>query len=116
MLVEVYRNLNRKCLSVRDPVLRKVVGHVDRVLLFEASFRVSAAGRRRVLRERRKNVHAVVRGLCVGQVAMPKGSWERIHYDPYTTETFVWKETGEPVFEVRRVYIGPEGAYAERGS
>jgi hypothetical protein len=113
MLVEVYRNLNRKCLSIRDPEMRKVIGHVDSVLLLGARFVVSEAGRQRVLRTRQKNVHAVVRGIMVAQPTRAP-EWKRVRYDPYAAETFVWQETGEPAYGACRVYIGPEGMYAEK--
>lgn len=65
MKVEVYRNLNNGRLSIRDAKTKLVVGHADRVKLTDVTFHVSQAGRERVLRERRKNVHAVVRGYMV---------------------------------------------------
>lgn len=64
--VEVYYNLHRKCLSVRSritgPTYGKVLAHVDHIVLRDVEFKVSEAGRRRVIREQRKNVHAVIRG------------------------------------------------------
>ena len=46
----VYWNLNRRCWSVKDPATGKVVAHADRVVLSDAVFKVSEAGRQRVLR------------------------------------------------------------------
>ncbi len=63
--VEVYRNLHNGRLSIRDAKTKLVVGHADRVKLVDVTFHVSQAGRERVLREKRKNVHAVVRGYMV---------------------------------------------------
>lgn len=64
--VEVYYNLHKKCLSVRSritgPTYGKVIAHLDRILLTDATFHVSEPGRQRVIREQRKNVHAVIRG------------------------------------------------------
>jgi hypothetical protein len=114
VLVEIYRNLHKKQLSVRDPVARKVVGHVDSAVLLDAQFRVSEAGRQRVLKYKRKNVHAVVRGLMTGPTSGPPAGWDRIRYDPYATPFFVWTDTGEPIHHARAVYIGPEGVFAER--
>lgn len=114
VLVEIYRNLHRDQFSVRDPAIRRVIQHVDRVTLTDAQFRVSEAGRQRVLKYRQKNVHAVVRGTMTAATTSPPDSWSRIYYDPYTTPTFVWKDTREPVHHVRVVYIGPEGVFAPR--
>ena len=64
--VEVYYNLRKKRLSVRSritgPTYGKVITHLDRILLTNATFHVSEPGRQRVIREQRKNVHAVIRG------------------------------------------------------
>jgi len=60
--VEVYRNLNNGRLSIRDAKTKLVLAHADVVTLTEVTFHVSEAGRQRVLRDKRKNVHAVVRG------------------------------------------------------
>lgn len=65
MRVAVYFNLHRKCFSIRameGPAKGRVVAHADDVILGRVSFRVSEAGRQRVIRERRKNVHAFVEG------------------------------------------------------
>ena len=56
----VYRNLHRQCWSVR--LRGKVIDHVDSIILMRARFQVGEAGRQRVLREQRKNVHAFVVG------------------------------------------------------
>lgn len=63
--VEVYRNLHNGKLSVRDRKTHLVIGHVDYITLCCVRFRVSQAGRERVLRERRKNVHAFVVGKII---------------------------------------------------
>jgi len=61
----VYFNLHRKCYSIKALEGRykgRVVAHADRVLLRDVTFKVSEAGRQRVLQEKRKNVHAGVVG------------------------------------------------------
>ena len=64
---DVYRNLRDGCWSVRsrerDDRYGLVVARVSDVLVKDASFVVSEAGRKRVLAEGRKNVHAYVRGV-----------------------------------------------------
>jgi len=64
---DVYKNLHRGCWSVRSRErgdrYGRVVAHLDDVLVEDARFVVSQAGRRRVIAEGRKNVHAYVRGL-----------------------------------------------------
>jgi hypothetical protein len=94
--VEVYYNLHKKCLSVRKRGL--VVDHVRSILLKNAEFVVQPAGRKRVLKEKRKNVHAYVRGERVA-VASFDGKSERITYNPYKNKSFVSVETGNPVYK-----------------
>lgn len=66
MHVEVYRNLHNGKLSIRNRKTKRVIAHAKSVQLAGAVFKVSQAGRERVLRERRKNVHAVVVGKLLG--------------------------------------------------
>ena len=68
--VKVYYNLNLDCLSVIDAETGLLYCHAHRVELHDAKFRVQEAGRQRVLREKRKNVHAYVVGKChnIGEV------------------------------------------------
>lgn len=61
--VEVYRNLHKNCFSVRKN--GRVVKHIpddQGLTLVDVKFAVQPAGRAKVLRERKKNVHAFVRG------------------------------------------------------
>ena len=74
--VKVYYNLQRHCLSVIDAETGLLYCHAHRVELHNAKFRVQLAGRNRVIKEKRKNVHAYVVGDChdIGEV-----SKERYH-------------------------------------
>ena len=93
--VQVYYNLHKKCLSVRKRGL--VVDHVRSILLKDAKFVVQPAGRKKVIKEKRKNVHAYVSGERVA-VASFDGKSERITYNPYKNKSFVSVETGKPVY------------------
>jgi hypothetical protein len=65
MKVEVYRNLHNGKYSIKSltgPSKGLVVAHADEVWIDQPEFRVSQSGRARVLKERKKYVHAVVRG------------------------------------------------------
>jgi len=62
MKVRIYWNLHKGMWSVQCAKTRKVMGHATQVLVREAAFTVSEAGRQRVLKERKKNVHAFVVG------------------------------------------------------
>lgn len=121
----VYRNLNDKCWSVKaleGPNKGRVVLHARYVAISGADgeFRVSEAGRQRVLRTQRKNVHAGVVGsiYCADVIAerydVPTShripcptdyksdvinpdhtAYRSVLYNPYENSEFVWAKTGE---------------------
>ena len=91
--VKVYWNLHRNCYSVQQNGL--VVAHTDKIKLTDVTFKVSEAGRQRVLKERKKNVHAFVIGyLDEWNMA---GSWDsdnryysiKVVYNPYKYDSFM---------------------------
>lgn len=89
--VRCYYNLHKNLLSVQEKVNNrwKVVKHVQEIALRNVQFKVSAAGRERVLRERRKNVHAFVEGEEIPFVPKSFCYHDEISYNPYKHETFV---------------------------
>lgn len=89
--VEVYRNLHNGMLSVRQRGL--VVAHVHTIDLIDVTFKVNESGRQRVIRDKKKNVHAFVCGIPLS-VNWPTGlnvqrAWQRISYNPYMAGTFM---------------------------
>lgn len=134
MKIDVYRNLNNGLLSV--VYKGKVVGHCDMIRLAHAGLRVSEAGRRRVIMEMRKNVHAFVSGdpisvrgfrpykgrslkihrqaeLASAQMAVLMGSKtdsRNVTYNPYKHDSFVDKATGEPVHHADVVDVRSDGS------
>jgi hypothetical protein len=107
--VQVYYNLHKKCLSVRHK--GKVIEHAQEVTLTDARFHVQQAGRERVLKEKRKNVHAYISGKLKETfwfTQAPKYTWtakQRVTYNPYKYKNFVNKETLEPVASAEVVHI-----------
>jgi len=104
--VEVYYNLHKKTFSVRHA--GRVWFHTNVLTLRNCKFAVQPAGRAKVLKEKKKNVHAFVRGFFV------RGDDHTNHrmlhaaqamYNPYKTSTFVDIGTGEPVYEADMVYL-----------
>jgi len=107
--VQVYYNLHKKCLSVRHK--GKVIEHAQEVTLTDARFHVQQAGRERVLKEKRKNVHAYVSGKLKETfwfTQAPKYIWtakQSVTYNPYKYKNFVNKKTLEPVTSAEVVHI-----------
>lgn len=114
--VFVYRNLNKKCWSIKAKgnhgVADVVIAHADKVMLSNCEYRVSQAGRKRVLEQRRKNVHAGVQGNLLwylygdeskysglfSSYSPPDACGSReytteVTYDPYKYSTFIIAET-----------------------
>lgn len=108
--VFVYRNLKYKdkvVWSVRDTKTGRVVLHTENILLQDVEFVVGQAGRKRVIEEGRKNVHAGVRGRPVSWVASSQKNW--VTYNPYKYESFVDRETEQPVLEASAAYLSGKG-------
>jgi hypothetical protein len=102
MNVDIYFNLRKHCLSVRSK--GKVVSHQKSVVVNNPCFVVSAAGRARVLKEKRKNVHAFVRGeaypvdiSCERFHKLTTMRWKMIKYNPYKFSSFVLASNETPV-------------------
>jgi len=90
--VYVYFNLHKKCFSVKaleGNCKGLVVAHTDTVSLKDVNFKVSEAGRQRVLKEKRKNVHAGVVGYLEGFTDNSTTEYKLAYYNPYKTSTFV---------------------------
>lgn len=94
----VYFNLHKHVWSVM--VRGLVKRHSEFVCIRDAEFVVRAAGHRKVLEEKRKNVHAFVRGQDVTHVpfgGVATGERVQISYNPYKGAHFYRKDTGEAV-------------------
>ena len=109
--VFVYKNLHKDCWSIKQGGLVKA--HALYLTLYETHFVVNKKGRDRVLREKRKNVHA---GIC-GYISHPEPSyatWDdgevdliEITYDPYKYRSFVNVSNGKPVWFSPYVKMNP---------
>jgi len=66
MIVRVYWNLHQHCWSLqgRPPSVKRpmIIGHAQMLHLHDCTFIVNEGGRKRVLIQQRKNVHAFVEG------------------------------------------------------
>ena len=79
---DIYWNLHADKFSVRDRSTGRVITHtIGPIYVSGVSLVVQPAGHARTLRERRKNVHAFVRGNLSGPV--PLNLTEVVRYDPY---------------------------------
>lgn len=98
--IRVYRNLHKNLWSILDVKERKVVTHLHTLNMTQAVFIVSEAGRKRVLKEKRKNVHAFIQGyLDVEYKAEPTVLTppRQAYYNPYKQKTFTDRLSGTPL-------------------
>jgi len=113
----IYWNLHKKCFSAK--YRGKVIQHFYNAIVAVPEFRVSAAGRKRVRRERKKTVHAYIVSNYVNvrwtSIGSPSENARTAKYNPYVNESFVDNEgnalynahearlsifNGKPVIEV----------------
>ena len=105
--VFVYKNLHKDCWSLKQDGLVKA--HTHDLCLFDCSFRVNKKGRDKVLKEKRKNVHAGISGYIdtpwvesYGRICSHKwGKKSNVRlatYNPYKYASFVRVDNRKPVF------------------
>jgi hypothetical protein len=105
--VKVYYNLHKHTFSVTYD--EKVIIYADYVKLSDVEFRVRKGGKERVRSEKSKNVHAFVIGKLLDYCEYPcdeiptPSSDKVVTYNPYKNDTFVFKNTGEPVYHAQEV-------------
>jgi len=110
MRVQVYRNLNNGLISIQDLSTGLVLGHADAIDLQRATFIVREAGRQQVIKEKRKNVHAFVRGKVVDVVNFQpfKGRGEGIEDDsPYAWGNSTKLQRGSMLVTTTKVSYNP---------
>lgn len=105
--VAVYKNLHNGKYSIQcreGKLYGKVIAHADRVHLRDVDFVVRENGRQKVIREKKKNVHAFVVGKLNGlggvsyrhdvkfdDIGFPSTMFaDRVQYNPYVYDSFVY--------------------------
>jgi len=107
MRVEVYFNLHKYTWSVRQCSTGRVILHTDKVHIRDPKFVVRKAGRERVLREGKKNVHAFVRGdiTYFDDFDPDYLDYTLVSYNPYKFDTFVNVCDTSPVRTAKRAML-----------
>ena len=101
-MIDTFFNLHERMFSVRS-----IYGtfHTPAMIVYEPRFVVQPAGRMRVLREKRKNVHAFVRADRNNMYPQPFSRWTgtkdevEVSYNPYKAGHFFVKALG-PKYKV----------------
>ena len=89
--VDIYFNLHKKIWSVRQG--GKVIAHTNFIQVRDPQFIVNPKGRERVLREKKKNVHAFVRGYVTEDLPIFPDRQKFVSYNPYQNNSFVERGT-----------------------
>lgn len=104
--VFIYYNLHKKMFSIKNLKSGLVIGHTLNLTLRNATFKVSEKGRQRVLKEKRKNVHAGVVGYIDSDtLAYALTGLRCATYNPYKFSTFVDKETHEVLSDAKTIKL-----------
>jgi len=110
-IVDVYFNSIKKIWSVKRPGYP--VEHHKMFVMRNPKFRVSEAGRQRVLRTKQKAVHAVVTGHMLEDVSIClMETWtKQVSYNPYKNSTFIEKLTGLPISSAEYAWFTGQGVF-----
>lgn len=119
MRADIYRNLHKDCYSIRGVKSRKVIGYSQFFLLNFCKFRVQEGGRQRVIKNKRKNVHAFIRGVILWDDEENVKRWmklestpHKITYNPYKFSSFVDVDCGyKPCFAAAYIAGTPDGLF-----
>lgn len=123
--VFIYRNLHfdghvYSIKSLTGLTRNRVVGHAKGILLQNVEFVVNEKGRQRVLKEKRKNVHAGIVGEIIGlhdyRPRMPSSlssndPWNdqiqgfNVNYNPYLYSSFIVVTTNKPIIKAELVSL-----------
>ena len=113
-----YFNLHKKVFSLRNTKTRLVDGHAHSIFLLNPVFKVSQAGRSRVLTEKRKNVHAGIQGYVSDKNfytplldEMSKYNFVEVTYNPYKYDSFVNKETGQAIDSAKSALLSQKRVF-----
>ena len=104
--VKVYRNLHKQCYSVQQCGV--VVGHCDVINMVKVKFVVSEAGRQRVIKDKKKNVHAFIVGYPT--LVNAPSNMVQVRYNPYESGNF--RTVAGSIIASRFVTLTTTGALA----
>jgi hypothetical protein len=114
--VDVYENINqskklkKKVYSIRDSKTKKVIAHVEEISLVDCTYHVSESGRQRVIKQKRKNVHAYIRGrVSAAYLTNPI----KAKYNPYLWGYFYIESRGTKIVESKIAHLTSGGLYVE---
>lgn len=113
--VKVHLNLHRGDWSVSEIRTGTVLCNVTDITLRDVTFRVSPSMRERVIRTKRRKVHAWAYGTVTSFDASPDVTGQReVSYNPYAGPTFYIRDDANPVTELPVVTFTGRYGYTPR--
>lgn len=97
-LVQIYRNLHNKMFSIRCSKTKLVLAHGTNFIVKNVKPVVNQNARKKVNREKMRIVHAYLEGEFHGEASEETFSEiiiDEIYYNPYKTESFMLRKTGD---------------------
>ncbi len=91
------------------------MAHFSTVQLKNAKFVVSEAGRQKTVQEKRKRVHAYIRGELVSYNEHVQMGFKKVLYNPYHTPLFTDEKTNKPIYKAEDVFCSGKYAYYSGG-
>jgi len=103
--IKVYRNLHKQCWSIQQDGLVKA--HTNLIKLFDCEFIVNQKGREKVIKEKRKNVHAFIKGYLseLFDSMLDANHGTEVSYNPYKSEFFYEKNSGSSIHSADAVLL-----------
>lgn len=102
--VRVYFNLHKKVFSVQDRKTGLVIAHVNNLCLEDVKYNVRQGGREKVIREKKKNVHAFIEGTVCLPIEANLGA-EPVTYNPYKYDSFIIRASEKPIYSSKNAYL-----------
>ncbi|MDT0160444.1 hypothetical protein [Bacillus sp. AG4(2022)] len=100
-----------KLFSIKDKKSGLVVAHGDSFKVTDVTCKVREGGRQRVIKDKRKNVHAFLIATYAGECNFDTGEMTELYYDPYTLDAFINRATGKVATEADTVWFKDGKAY-----
>lgn len=121
-LFRIYRNLNKGNFSIqsylKDKKGYRVTDRANTIIMENCTFKIYNSGRQRVIKEKRKNVHAYIEAVSYNHLKgdLDVNNFREIYYNPYTCSSFIYKDTGEYLKKVSKILAYKNKLYDISGS
>jgi hypothetical protein len=106
--IRIYRNLTNGLMSLQKYIPGvgwRLAGHCNSATIKNVRFVVHEKSRQRVIREKKKNVHAYGIGTLLGNNGSEIHANIPLFYDPYTTPNFVDRDSHRVIEKARFLVI-----------